>query len=68
MPVRRNGITVLDWMSVTDRIIAPAPLAGLDLDNMCNWLESRDPASRDSDLFHVTRERTSRGFTGRRTS
>ncbi len=136
--LRRDGIAVLDWSLVKGRIIAPAPLAGLDLDNMRHWIESLDPgtqeaarllrwgsmvahgrtlpagwasgagnmasrgrcftfqphkvgeathvgairdfsrgtvrpldsasaASRDSDLFHVTRDHASRRFAGRRT-
>jgi hypothetical protein len=93
--LRRNGIAVLDWSVVKTRIIAPAPLAGLDLDNMRTWIESLDPDTQeaatrvgairdfsrdtarpldsasptpqDTDLFHVTRDHTSRSFAGRRT-
>jgi len=46
--LRRNGIAVLDWSVVKGRIIAPEPLAGLDLDNMRNWLESLDPDTREA--------------------
>ena len=43
--LRRNGTTVLDWSVVKGRIIAPAPSAGLDPDNMRNWIESLDAES-----------------------
>jgi hypothetical protein len=33
---------------VKGRIIAPAPLAGLDLDNMRNWIESLDPDTQEA--------------------
>ncbi len=46
--LRRDGIAVLDWSLVKGRIIAPAPLAGLDLDNMRNWIESLDPKSQEA--------------------
>jgi hypothetical protein len=46
--LRRNGIAVLDWSVVKGRIIAPAPLAGLDLDNMRNWIESLDPETQEA--------------------
>jgi hypothetical protein len=46
--LRRNGITVLDWSVVRGRIIAPAPLAGLDLDNMRNWIESLGPEAQEA--------------------
>ena len=46
--LRRNGTTVLDWIVVKGRIIAPAPPAGLDLDNMRNWIESLDPSSQEA--------------------
>jgi hypothetical protein len=35
--LRRGGSTVLDWGVVKGRIIAPAPLAGLELDNTRQW-------------------------------
>jgi hypothetical protein len=85
--LRRNGTTVLDWSVVKGRIIAPAPVAGVDLDNMrvgeakhvgvihdfsrgnARPLAHRSAsrASRDSDLFPVTRDHASRSFAGRRT-
>ena len=43
--LRRNGIAVLGWSVVKGRIVEPAPLAGLDLDNMRPWIESLDPAA-----------------------
>jgi hypothetical protein len=46
--LRRDGITVLDWSVVKGRIIAPAPVAGLDLDNMRNWIESLDPDTQEA--------------------
>jgi hypothetical protein len=46
--LRRNGIAVLDWSVVKDRIVAPAPLAGLDLNNMRNWIESLDPEAQEA--------------------
>jgi hypothetical protein len=46
--LRRNGVAVLDWSVVKGRIIAPAPMAGLDLDNMRNWIESQDPDTREA--------------------
>ena len=46
--LRRGGIAVLDWSVVKGRIIAPAPLAGLDLDNMRHWIESLDPNTREA--------------------
>jgi Protein of unknown function (DUF2889) len=46
--LRRNGIAVLDWRVVKGRIIAPAPLAGLDLDNMRSWIESLDPDTQEA--------------------
>ena len=46
--LRRNGIAVLDWSVVKGRIIAPAPLAGLDLDNMRHWIESLDPDTQEA--------------------
>jgi hypothetical protein len=46
--LRRNGSAVLDWSLAKGRIIAPAPLAGLDLDNMRNWIESQDPDTREA--------------------
>jgi hypothetical protein len=46
--LRRSGTTVLDWSVVKGRIIAPAPLAGLDLDDMRNWIESLDPATQEA--------------------
>jgi len=38
--LRRSGTTVLDLSVVKARIVASAPSAGLDLDNMRNWIES----------------------------
>ena len=46
--LRRSGIAVLDWSVVKGRIIAPAPLAGLDLDNMRSWIESLDPDAQEA--------------------
>ena len=46
--LRRGGIAVLDWSVVKGRIIAPAPLAGLDLDNMRNWIESLGPEAQEA--------------------
>jgi hypothetical protein len=46
--LRRNGVTVLDWSVVKGRIVAPAPWAGLDLDNMRNWIESLDRDTREA--------------------
>jgi hypothetical protein len=46
--LRRGGNTVLDWSVVRGRIIAPAPLAGLDLDNMRNWIESLGPEAQEA--------------------
>jgi hypothetical protein len=33
---------------VKGRIIAPAPLAGIDLDNMRHWIESLDPDNQEA--------------------
>ena len=46
--LRRNGVAVLDWSVVKGRIVAPAPLAGLDLDNMRNWIESLGPEAQEA--------------------
>jgi hypothetical protein len=46
--LRRDGIAVLDWSVAKGRIVAPARLAGLDLDNMRNWIESLDPDTQEA--------------------
>jgi hypothetical protein len=46
--LRRNGSTVLDWSVVKGRIIAPAPLAGLDLDNMRDWIETLSSEAQEA--------------------
>jgi len=46
--LRRDHIPVLDWSVVKGRIIAPAPLAGLELDNMRGWIESLDPETQEA--------------------
>ena len=46
--LRRNDTTVLDWVLVKGRITAPALLAGVDLDNMRDWIESLDPETREA--------------------
>ncbi len=46
--LRRDGATVLSWIIVKGRIVEPAPLAGIELDNMRDWIKSLDPVSAEA--------------------
>jgi hypothetical protein len=46
--LRRNGATVLSWSMVKGRIVEPAQLAGIELNDMRNWIESLDPEAAEA--------------------
>lgn len=46
--LRRNGATVLSWSVAKGRIVEPAPLAGIELDDMRDWIKSLDPQAQEA--------------------
>ena len=46
--LQRDGAVVLDWMLADDRILAPAPLAGLTLRDMGGWIAGLDAAGAEA--------------------
>jgi hypothetical protein len=46
--LRRDDTTVLSWSVVKGRIVEPARLAGIELNNMRNWIESLDPELQEA--------------------
>jgi hypothetical protein len=46
--LRRDGVTVLAWTLVAGRIVEPAELAGVALDNLRSWIDSLDPLQQEA--------------------
>jgi hypothetical protein len=46
--LRRDGVTVLSWAHVQGRMIEPAEVAGVRLDQLRSWIASLDPEGREA--------------------
>jgi Protein of unknown function (DUF2889) len=46
--MRRNGATVLAWIDQQNRIVAPQEIAGITLDKLRPWIESRPADLREA--------------------
>jgi hypothetical protein len=46
--LRRDGVTVLSWTHVNWRIVAPAELAGVKLDQLHTWIDSLDAQGQEA--------------------
>ncbi|HSW14558.1 MAG TPA: DUF2889 domain-containing protein [Solimonas sp.] len=46
--LRRNGLPLLGWSEQDNRIVEPAELSGLRLDQLRDWIESLAPAQQEA--------------------
>jgi Protein of unknown function (DUF2889) len=46
--LRRNGVAVLEWAHVRWRMVEPADIAGVKLDQLRTWIGSLDPAAQEA--------------------